>query len=134
MGKTSGWPSVHSVLFSLRLVAVFFIFLFILTGWHSGESLSTPLPKNRHRLFSQGGRGKRSKAMPAAKNSALVQEGKSFERASVALGAVRYRCKTCPNQHENGLNEGKALRIFSYYTLSKIGSGSIVVASAIMFA
>ena len=82
---------------------------------------------------SQGGRGKRSKAMPAAKNSALVQEGKSFERASVALGAVRYRCKTCPNQHETGLNEGKASRIFSY-AVSKIGSGSIVVASAIMFA
>jgi hypothetical protein len=56
MGKTSGWPSVHSVLFSLRLVAVFFIFLFILTGWHSGESLSTPLPKNRHRLFPRRSR------------------------------------------------------------------------------
>lgn len=49
MGKTSGWPSAHSVLFSLRLVAVFFIVLFILIGWHSGTSLSTPLSKIRHR-------------------------------------------------------------------------------------
>ena len=49
MGKTSGWPSVHSVLFSLRLAAVFFILLFILIGWHSRASLSRPLSKIRHR-------------------------------------------------------------------------------------
>jgi hypothetical protein len=56
MGKTSGWPSLHSVLFSLRLVAVFFSLLFILIGWHSRESLSTPLSKIRHRLPKPGER------------------------------------------------------------------------------